>query len=58
MKLTDVISAMHCSIYATVPLLIFLSIFAGVIIHVLAEQKSEFEAMSRLPLDSERENRR
>jgi hypothetical protein len=35
-----------------------LGIFTGVIIHVLAEQKSQFEAMSRLPLDSERENGR
>ncbi|MEO6598539.1 MAG: hypothetical protein ABIQ16_01610 [Polyangiaceae bacterium] len=50
MKLSDVVSAMNVSIYATLPLLIFLGIFIGVLIHV-AFEKDKFEAMSRLPLD-------
>ena len=50
MKLSDVVSAMHVSIFATLPLLIFLGIFIGVVIHVMVE-KEKFESMSRLPLD-------
>jgi hypothetical protein len=50
MKLSDVVSAMHVSIFATLPLLIFLGIFIGVVIHVTFE-KERFESLSRLPLD-------
>ena len=50
MKLSDVVSAMNVSIYATVPLLIFLGIFIGVLIHITFEN-DQFESMSRLPLD-------
>ena len=50
MKLSDVVSAMHVSIFATLPLLIFLGIFIGVVIHVMSE-KERFESLSRLPLD-------
>lgn len=50
MKLSDVVSAMHVSIFATLPLLIFLGIFIGVVIHVTLE-KERFESLSRLPLD-------
>ncbi len=55
MKLSDVVSAMHMSIYAEVPLLVFLGIFIGVAIH-LYENKDGFSEVSRLPL--ERENAR
>ncbi len=54
MKLSDVVSAMHVSIFATLPLLIFLGIFVGVVIHLTLE-KDKFEAMSRLPLDPRQE---
>ena len=50
MKLSDVVSAMNVSIFATLPLLIFLGIFIGVVIHVIFE-KERFESLSRLPLD-------
>lgn len=50
MKLSDVVSAMNVSIFATLPLLIFLGIFIGVVIHITLE-KENFESMSRLPLD-------
>lgn len=50
MKLSDVVSAMNISIFATVPLLIFFGIFVGVVLYVTAE-KDTFEAMSRLPLE-------
>ena len=50
MKLSDMVSAMNVSIYATVPLLIFLGIFIGVLIHISFE-KEKFESMSRLPFD-------
>ena len=50
MKLSDVVSAMNVSIFATVPLLIFFGIFIGVVLYVVFE-KDKFEAMSRLPLE-------
>ncbi|MES1174563.1 MAG: hypothetical protein ABUL62_09545 [Myxococcales bacterium] len=52
MKLSDVVSAMNVSIFATLPLLIFLGIFIGVVIHVTFE-KEKFESMSRLPLEQQ-----
>ncbi|HEX3777911.1 MAG TPA: hypothetical protein VHV51_25760 [Polyangiaceae bacterium] len=55
MKLSDVMSAMHMSIYAEVPLLIFLGIFLGVGIY-LFEGKERFHEASLLPL--QRENAR
>jgi len=53
MKLSDVVSAMHVSIFATLPLLIFLGIFIGVVMHVMLE-KETFESLSRLPLEREK----
>lgn len=53
MKLSDVVSAMHVSIFATLPLLMFLGIFIGVVMHVIFE-KEKFESLSRLPLESEK----
>ena len=58
MKLSDVVSAMHVSIFATLPLLIFFGIFLGVAIHLLQGPQS-FERLRQLPLeaaDAERES--
>jgi cbb3-type cytochrome oxidase subunit 3 len=49
MKLSDVVSAMHLSIFATVPLLIFFGIFIGVTIHLLSGHET-FERARQLPL--------
>lgn len=57
MKLGDVVSAMHVSIFATLPLLIFFGIFVGVAIHLL-QGAQRFERLRQLPLepcDAERE---
>ncbi len=56
MKLSDVVSAMHVSIFATLPLLIFLGIFIGVVMHVVFE-KDKFDSLSRLPLEREKGTR-
>jgi len=53
MKLSDVMSAMHVSIFAQLPLLIFFGIFIGVVLHVMLG-KEEFEHARRLPLEGER----
>jgi hypothetical protein len=50
MKLSDVMSNMHMTIYAELPLLIFVGIFIGVGLHLLQGDK-HFEAMRTLPLD-------
>jgi len=50
MKLSDVVSAMHISIFATLPLLIFFGIFIGVAIHLL-QGEQHFEKMRELPID-------
>jgi hypothetical protein len=52
MKLSDVVSSMHLTIFAEVPLLIFLGIFIGVAIHVF-QGKEHFETMRLLPLEGE-----
>ncbi len=49
MKLSDVVSNLHLTIYAELPLLLFLGIFIGVVVHLLGAQK-HFEAMRQLPL--------
>lgn len=57
MKLSDVVSAMHLSIFAQLPLLIFFGIFVGVVLHLLQGEK-EFEQARFLPLQgSEPENK-
>jgi len=53
MKLSDVVSAMHVSVFAQVPLLIFFGIFIGVVLHLM-QGKSAFELASRLPLGGEK----
>ena len=53
MKLSDVMSAMHVSIFAQVPLLIFFGIYIGVVLHLMLG-KNEFEHARQLPLDNEK----
>ena len=50
MKLSDVMSAMHMTIYAELPLLIFVGVFIGVGLHLMQGEK-HFEALRALPLD-------
>lgn len=50
MKLSDVMSAMHVSVFAQVPLLVFFGIFIGVVLHLM-QGKAAFEDARRLPLD-------
>lgn len=53
MKLSDVVSAMQLSIYAEVPLLIFMGVFIGVAAYLLGNHKNFTEA-GALPLRDER----
>jgi cbb3-type cytochrome oxidase subunit 3 len=53
MKLSDAVSAMQLSIYAEVPLLIFMGVFIGVAAYLLGNQKTFAEAAT-LPLRDER----
>ncbi|HEY0462814.1 MAG TPA: cbb3-type cytochrome c oxidase subunit 3 [Polyangiaceae bacterium] len=53
MKLSDVMSAMHVSIFAQVPLLVFFGIFVGVVLHLM-QGKSAFEHVRRLPLEEQK----
>ena len=57
MKLSDVVSAMHLTIYAEVPLLIFMGVFIGVCLSLL-RRDNELEQVARLPLENERAPRR
>jgi len=50
MKLSDVVSAMHMTIFAEVPLLIFFGIFLGVLIDLFGK-KERFEQLRLLPLE-------
>lgn len=50
MKLSDVVSAMHLSIFATLPLLIFFGIFIGVAIHLLQGER-HFDRVRQLPIE-------
>jgi hypothetical protein len=49
MKLSDVVSFMHLPVYAEVPLLLFMGVFIGVVLH-LAGRRDELSAMAALPL--------
>ena len=57
MKLSDVVSSMHLTIYAEVPLLIFMGVFIGVCLSLL-RREDELERAARLPLENERAPRR
>ena len=52
MKLSDVVSGMHLSIYAELPLLMFLGVFVGVAFYLLGNP-SNFTEHSALPLRDE-----
>jgi hypothetical protein len=52
MKLSDVVSAMHVSVFAQVPLLIFFGIFVGVVLHLM-QGKHAFEHARSLPLEGQ-----
>jgi len=49
MKLSDIVSSLHLSIFAEVPLLLFMGVFLGVVIHVLSN-KERLESAGSLPL--------
>lgn len=49
MKLSDVVSALHLSIFAEVPLIICFGVFLGVVLHVM-RSREQFESMRTLPL--------
>lgn len=53
MKLSDVMSAMHVSVFAQVPLLVFFGVFIGVVLHLM-QGKSAFEHVRRLPLEQQK----
>jgi cbb3-type cytochrome oxidase subunit 3 len=53
MKLSDVMSSMHLTIYAEVPLLVFMGVFIGVCLHML-RSSAHFDAAAQLPLRAER----
>jgi uncharacterized membrane protein len=57
MKLSDIVSSLHLTIFAEVPLLIFMGIFLGVCISILA-RKQELQQLAELPLRNERSRRR
>ena len=56
MKLSDVVSGMHLSIYAEVPLLVFLGVFIGVAVYLLGNPDN-FAHARALPLRDERRSR-
>ncbi len=49
MKLSDVVSSMHLTVFAEVPLLIFLGVFLGVCLSMLRKGE-QFERTAELPL--------
>jgi hypothetical protein len=53
MKLSDVVSSLHLPIFAEVPLLLFMGIFVGVVVHLLS-QREQLAKMEALPLREER----
>lgn len=54
MKLSDVMSSMGLAGYAEIALVIFFTVFVGVVIHVYRRDLSpHFERASRMPLDDE-----
>jgi cbb3-type cytochrome oxidase subunit 3 len=49
MKLSDIVSSMHLTIYAEIPLLVFMGIFLGVCVHML-RRRDTFDQVAHLPL--------
>ncbi|HEY2410081.1 MAG TPA: hypothetical protein VGI10_28955 [Polyangiaceae bacterium] len=52
MKLSDIVSGMHLSIFAEVPLLIFLGVFIGVAMHIMQTGEQAKQA-SLIPLSDD-----
>jgi cbb3-type cytochrome oxidase subunit 3 len=52
MKLSDVVSSMHLPLFAEVPLLLFMGVFIGVVLHLVG-RRDQFAAMEALPLRDE-----
>jgi len=57
MKLSDVVSSLHLTIYAEVPLLIFMGVFIGVCLYML-RQEGRLDEAAQLPLRNEQPSRR
>jgi hypothetical protein len=57
MKLSDIVSSMHLTIFAEVPLLVFMGIFVGVAVHLLGK-RDHFSQIGALPLRDEISRRR
>lgn len=53
MSLTDVVSALHLSIFAEVPLLVFFGIFIGLCFSMVRAER-RFDPCAQLPLREER----
>ena len=52
MKLSDVVSSMHLPVFAELPLLLFMGVFVGVVLHLVGK-RDQFTAMASLPLREE-----
>jgi hypothetical protein len=52
MKLSDIVSAMHLTLFAEVPLLVFMGMFLGVAVHLLGK-RDHFSEIGALPLRDE-----
>jgi hypothetical protein len=57
MKLSDIVSSMHMPVFAEVPLLLFMGVFVGVVLHLVG-RRDELSAMATLPLRDEARARR
>lgn len=54
MSLTDIMSSLHLSIFAEVPLLVFFGIFVGLCLSLLRRERAALEEPALLPLREER----
>ena len=57
MKLSDVVSSLHLSVFAEVPLLIFMGVFIGACCYML-RRDARFDQAAQLPLRNERDSQR
>ena len=53
MKLSDVVSHMHLPVFAELPLLLFMGVFIGVVLHLVGS-RDQFAGMESLPLRGNR----
>ena len=54
MRLTDIMSGLNLSIYPQIALVIFITVFAGVLLRVFSRSRnSEFERAAHLPLNED-----